>query len=377
MCGNTRSHFRFPPPQGLRLHDNPALLAAAASSAALYPVFVLDPRFAAPARVGVNRYAFLLESLADLDASLRARGSRLLVLRGDPAVVLPAAWSEWGVTRVAWEADTEGYAVERDEKVAAAARAAGLAVSTHASHTLWDPAAVIAANKGSPPLTYQAFIKVAASVGPPRAPAGAAPDSLPPPDGAPPSPVPTLADCEAYKGLAPTTSFKGGESAGLARLTASLADPAWVAAFEKPKTDPTALAPATTVLSPYLKFGCVSSAEAYARIKATLAAHKGPHTAPPVSLEGQLLWREFYYCVAAGTPNYGRQAGNAICRQIPWDSDPALLKAWEEGRTGFPWIDAAMAQLREEGWMHHLARHAVVRERIGGGVGGGGGGGGG
>ena len=64
---------------------------------------------------------------------------------------------------------------------------------------------------------------------------------------------------------------------------------------------------------------------------------KKHHTLPPVSLRGQLLWREFFYTCAATTPNFGRMQGNAICKQIPWEDDPALLRAWEEGRTGFPW----------------------------------------
>jgi deoxyribodipyrimidine photolyase len=47
-------------------------------------------------------------------------------------------------------------------------------------------------------------------------------------------------------------------------------------------------------------------------------------------------------------------------RQIDWDDNPAYVKAWKEGQTGYPWIDAAMTQLRREGWLHHLARHAVA-----------------
>lgn len=51
---------------------------------------------------------------------------------------------------------------------------------------------------------------------------------------------------------------------------------------------------------------------------------------------------------------------NPICVQIPWDKNPEALAKWAEGRTGFPWIDAIMTQLRQEGWIHHLARHAVA-----------------
>lgn len=75
---------------------------------------------------------------------------------------------------------------------------------------------------------------------------------------------------------------------------------------------------------------------------------------------GQLLWREFFYLCGDAIPNFGAMAGNPICRQVPWVDDPARLKAWEEGRTGYPWIDAIMAQLRQQGWMHHLARHSVA-----------------
>ena len=122
------------------------------------------------------------------------------------------------------------------------------------------------------------------------------------------------------------------------------------------------MAPSTTALSPYMKFGCVSPRTFYHELKAVLNGPelKGKHSKPPESLEGQLLWREFYYLSAAGTPNFDKMEGNRICRQIPWTWDEERLAAWEEGRTGFPWIDACMAQLKKEGWMHHLARHAVA-----------------
>lgn len=86
----------------------------------------------------------------------------------------------------------------------------------------------------------------------------------------------------------------------------------------------------------------------------------GPHGSPPTSLEGQLLWREFYICHGFSFPNYDRMAGNPVCRQIAWQDDPELLRRWEEGTTGFPWIDACMRQLRAQGWLHHLGRHAVA-----------------
>lgn len=83
--------------KGLRIHDNPALEHAAKGSYFLYPVFVIDPHYMEPdvtafsqgsERAGLNRIRFLLESLVDLDLSLKRLGSRLVVLKGEPSQVL-------------------------------------------------------------------------------------------------------------------------------------------------------------------------------------------------------------------------------------------------------------------------------------------------
>ena len=95
------------------------------------------------------------------------------------------------------------------------------------------------------------------------------------------------------------------------------------------------------------------------------ASSKTNRSKPPVSLHGQLLWRDFNNLIAhsanAQHPgSWGRMADNPYCREVPWSSDPEMLAAWKEGRTGYPWIDACMNQLRKEGWLHHLGRHAVA-----------------
>ena len=69
--------------KGLRLHDNPALLDALdGQPSCVHPLFVLEPHFLRPERVGAARLRFLLQTLEDLDCSLRKRNSRLIVLRG-------------------------------------------------------------------------------------------------------------------------------------------------------------------------------------------------------------------------------------------------------------------------------------------------------
>jgi cryptochrome len=156
---------------------------------------------------------------------------------------------------------------------------------------------------GKAPTTMQSFTKLVDKVGPPPAPGPDAPAVLPPP--APSAPgtspdvtsIPTLA--EVGYTSAPTTIFRGGETEALQRLQQYMADASWVCKFEKPSTDPSAFTqPATTVLSPYLKFGCVSPRLFYQELHRIYSAAGGKHSQPPVSLRGQLLWREFFYMVS-------------------------------------------------------------------------------
>ncbi|XP_023343724.1 cryptochrome-2 [Eurytemora carolleeae] len=79
--------------KGLRLHDNAGLLEACkpvgSQHLPLKPVFLLDPWFVKNARVGVNRWRFLIQSLNDLDSSLRKLGTRLFVIQGKPEEIFP------------------------------------------------------------------------------------------------------------------------------------------------------------------------------------------------------------------------------------------------------------------------------------------------
>lgn len=104
-----------------------------------------------------------------------------------------------------------------------------------------------------------------------------------------------------------------------------------VLSFQKPYTDPTALTPATTALSPYLKFGCVSVRLFYKELQDLIKESGGKCTLPPESLLGQLYWREFFYSKSYTVKNFHLMKSNTICRQIPWAKDDENLKKWEMG----------------------------------------------
>uniref|UniRef100_A0A8C5LGA1 Cryptochrome circadian regulator 2 n=1 Tax=Jaculus jaculus TaxID=51337 RepID=A0A8C5LGA1_JACJA len=352
--------------KGLRLHDNPALLAAVRGARCVRCVYILDPWFAASSSVGINRWRFLLQSLEDLDTSLRKLNSRLFVVRGQPADVFPRLFKEWGVTRLTFEYDSEPFGKERDAAIMKMAKEAGVEVVTENSHTLYELDRIIELNGQKPPLTYKRFQAIISRMELPKKPVGVVSSQQ-------------MESCRAEiqenhddtygvpsleelgfptEGLGPAV-WQGGETEALARLDKHLERKAWVANYERPRMNANSLLASPTGLSPYLRFGCLSCRLFYYRLWDLYKKVKRNST-PPLSLFGQLLWREFFYTAATNNPRFDRMEGNPICIQIPWDRNPEALAKWAEGKTGFPWIDAIMTQLRQEGWIHHLARHAVA-----------------
>ncbi len=109
----------------LRLADNLGLAAAARATPAVTGVFVLDPGLLEAPDLAPARLWFLAESLRELEQRWRQAGSRLLVLRGDPSLVLPALARQLGAAVVAWNRDVEPYGRERDRRVAAALQGQG------------------------------------------------------------------------------------------------------------------------------------------------------------------------------------------------------------------------------------------------------------
>ncbi|KAG7483336.1 hypothetical protein JOB18_045863 [Solea senegalensis] len=156
--------------KGLRLHDNPALVAALRDCKELYPVFLLDPYLHNNDCMGTNRWRFLIGSLKDLDCSLRKLNTRLFVIRGKPEDVFPKLFNKWKVTKLTYEYDTEPYSLSRDKKVTELAKEHEVEVIYKISHTLYDIDRIIEENDGKAPLTYNRMQAIVKSLGPPKKP---------------------------------------------------------------------------------------------------------------------------------------------------------------------------------------------------------------
>jgi len=331
----------------LRLSDNQALAAALAAAPHVIPAFILDPRLLNSPFNSPRRTAFLFEGLRVLDASLQARGGRLIVRSGDPGEALARLMGETGAETIVAERDYSPFAVARDSRLAR-----DLPLFLTPGLVVHTPGDVLRRDGGA----YTVFTPFSrawkASLLPgPRdlipAPARleipATLDSLPIPD--PPM---------------DHAGFPAGEDEALRRLQAFAARRAapigrYVVDRDFPATD------STSRLSPYLRFGMISARQAVvAALRAADTATSSDARQGAETWLNELIWREFYVSILAAFPTVRRQAFRADLRRIRWSNDHAEFEAWCEGRTGYPIVDAAMRQLAATGWMHNRARMIVA-----------------
>jgi deoxyribodipyrimidine photo-lyase len=333
----------------LRLADNPALAAARARGAPVVPVFVRDPALsAAPAhRHAVRRQAFLHGGLRALDRALGERGSRLIVRSGAPAEVLARLVRETGAQAVVAERDLSPYARRRD---AAVARTVPLELVDGV--TLHPPETIATAER-RPYTVFSPFRRAwLARALPDRGALLAVPRELPRLDG-------TLAS-EPLPDGAPSAEFPPGEDEARRRL-AAFARGAKAPIRDYARTRDRLDLAGTSALSPYLRFGMISARTA---VVAALEAGARPgarraRTGADVWL-AELVWREFYLGVLWHFPHVLAEGFDVRYRRLAWRDAPDDLRAWQEGRTGYPVVDAAMRQLAAMGWMPNRGRMLVA-----------------
>ncbi|MFF7890897.1 cryptochrome/photolyase family protein [Streptomyces sp. NPDC007907] len=328
----------------LRLHDHPPLHAALHAADEVVPLFVRDPAVHAAGFDVPNRAAFLADCLADLDASLRRLGGRLVVRSGPVAREVRAVAAACGATEVHMAAGVTGFAHRREERLRKELDADGVRLRVHEGVvTALAPGAVTPAGSDHfavftpymrrwskerlrDPLPAPRAVRVpeaARGEDPPARPAG--------PDLSPDLPP-------------------GGESAGRDRF-ARWAD-ADLSRYEDRHDD--LAGDATSRLSPYLHFGALSPVEVVRR-----AREKGGAGAQ--AFVRQVCWRDFHHQVLASRPEVSLRDYRS--REDRWRGEEEAaedIAAWREGRTGYPVVDAGMRQLRHEGWMHNRARLVVA-----------------
>jgi deoxyribodipyrimidine photo-lyase len=308
----------------LRLHDTPALAAAARAAEHVVPLFVRDPAV----RSSPHRDRFLAECLADLRKSLRAKGSDLIVRDGDPAEEALKVASTVDADGIALAGDVSAYAKRRERRLSEGA--GRRSVKVFPSVTIVPPGLLRPTGGGDHYRVFTPYFRAWEKVRRRDAEQVPAVLTLPPVE-LHSGQLPALGD--GVKGFA-----VGGETAGRARFRKWLTG---VAQYGDRHDDMPG--DATSRMSPYLHFGCVSPLELATR------ANEGD------AFVRQLCWRDFYAQVLHGFGDLRVKAYRANAVE-EWRYENDALEAWQHGHTGVPIVDAGMRQLLAEGWMHNRAR---------------------
>jgi deoxyribodipyrimidine photo-lyase len=315
----------------LRINDHPALLTAIESSDQVIPLFILDKKQIAEA--GAKLLAYMGQSLKALDLSL---DNRLHIIEGDQVEILQELISQYQVEEVHISAEYERFGAERDARV----EAAGIKLVRTGSPYAVTPGRVLKPSDATPYKVYTPFYRGWRTHGY-RAPAVT------------PKKFKIVQPTDKYRAF-PDFQFpegvhviEAGEAAALKRFkefTKSGLD-----SYDENRNF--ASIDGTSKMSTYLKFG-----EIHPR---TLLENLGESKAHD-TFRKEIAWREFYADVLFNNPMTDVDYYAPKFAEMRYDKPGAQFKAWCEGKTGYPFVDAAMRQLVLEGWMHNRTRMVVA-----------------
>ncbi len=323
----------------LRVNDHPALAAAVAEHRHVVPVFVFDDSILSGPYNSPNRTGFLLDCLQDLVASLAELGAALVIRRGNWVNEVLSLATTSGATTIHVSDDVSGFARSRLERLTDLSSAIDITVRRHPGVTVVAPGALTPTG-GDHYKVFTPYYRKWSQT--PTRPLATTPTRIVSAPGVPTGKMPRFNDLS--NGPRSPESMTGGATAARARLAAWLAGPLLHYANDHDR-----LAGSTSQLSPYLHFGCLSPLEVATAASSTTGSD---------AFVRQLCWRDFNFQILAARPDAAwadyRPRGDS------WNNDADALEAWRQGQTGFPVVDAAMRQMRREGFMHNRARMIVA-----------------
>lgn len=328
--------------QDLRVSDNPALHAAAATGAVL-PVYILDDEAPGAWRMGTAQRWWLHHSLDALGQSLRKRGNRLILRRGSAETELRRLVGETGAVSV--------HAIRHYEpwhKRAEAAIGGQIPLVLHDGNYLAPPPAILN-GQGRRYRLFTPWYRKLQERMPPAHPVPA-PDFIPPP-----TDDPIASDNLHDWALLPrnpdwSTGFaewRPGEKGAWRTLRDFLPE---ISDYRDRRDFPAA--PATSRLSPHMHFGEISARSLWYAVE----DRNGPG---PASFRSEVAWRDYGTNLIDQMPGYGAENGRASFDRPIWRDGAEAerdYRAWTRGLTGYPVVDAGMRELWQTGWMHNRVR---------------------
>lgn len=335
----------------LRIADHPILQSASQQCEAVLPCYVVSTWKHQHSWTGPNRQQFLCDCLRSLDANLRTIGSRLLIRQGKAEEALRQLIIESGADAVFFQRDPDPFGKLTESAVER--MCAELDVKVHAMHdvSLHSPTQILTGDQ-QPYRVYTPYSKNWLSK-PKDKPVGKL-THLATPENPPSDPLPTL---ETW-GLPPSTAtmVAAGEKAARQRFRDALQ--LRIASYADKRDIPSL--EGTTRISQDLRFGLLSLRSIYAATQQAMqeapATVRGNHH----TFLKELAWREFYFAILHFYPEVLEVEFAPQWRGLTWDEPDEKLTAWQQGRTGFPIVDAGMRELLATGHMHNRVRMIVA-----------------
>ena len=345
----------------LRIADNIGLDKADQKSSKVVGVFCLDPNILERDDVAPVRVTYMIGCLEQLQKRYQEKGSQLLIIQGEPSQALSKLATALKATAVYWNLDIEPYAKQRDQQVKQALQQTGITVETFWDQLLHPPDSILT-NAGYPYKVYTPFWKKWSQQ-------------------QKSSPVQSFE--QTVEGLTETEQEKA-EKAGVIELPTAkelgfesdyqlILEPGEAVAIERledfcdrgiyeydeqrnfPNID------GTSQLSPALKFGVIGIRTVWAKTVEAMENSRSDEARNNIQTwQQELAWREFYQQALYHFPELAAGPYREAFKDFPWDNNEDYFKAWCEGKTGYPIVDAAMRQLNEIGWMHNRCRMIVA-----------------
>ncbi len=336
----------------LRAFDHAALHHALTSSKIVYCAFIYDKAILDELPRADRRVDFIHASLAELDQELRQLGGHLIVHHANAIDAIPALAAQLGVDAVFANGDYEPQAIARDAEVARRLGADGRAFHSFKDQVVFEKSEVLSLT-GS---TYTVFTPYKNAWLKRMLAEPACLDTWPiEPHAARLAPAPQGHRLPSLKeiGFEPATLPIPAGMSGAAALFEDFIGR--IGAYDEARNYPAVKGP--SYLSVHLRFGTLSIRHLVRTVNSIIANGAGGGGAPVWLSE--LIWREFYAMILFHHPHVVERAFKPAYDAIEFESGPEaeeLFAAWCEGRTGYPLVDAAMAQLNQTGYMHNRLR---------------------
>ncbi len=338
----------------LRVDDNAALWQALRSCRQVVCVFVFDTDILEPLPRADRRVEFIRESLVALDTDLRALGGGLIVRHARAEDEIPEIAKALDVQAVFANRDDEPEAIARDAQVFGALANVGILMTVAKDKAIFERDEVLT-KTGQPYTVFtpykRAWLAKVDDFYLKAYPVRHYADALTPPPASHDAAVPTLADLGFEKTNLAALEIPTGSQGGAA-LFEDFFDR--IERYDAARDFPAVRGP--SYLSVHLRFGTVSiRGMAGVAHRLSLEGNRGAAT-----WLGELIWRDFYFQVLAHHPQVAEgKSFRPEYDKIVWHHGKhadGLFKAWCEGRTGYPLVDAAMAQINQSGYMHNRLR---------------------